>query len=665
MFFFKVGAGISCPSVPLAPELISLFRQEIERQGKEPPPLTGSVADDYGIHIDRAFRTAESRREFLSRLIAGREPSAANLALASLLGPEALSDLVVTTNFDGMVPAALRQKGEPPLVYDHPDTLVQRFRPRRRRVHVLEIHGTVEHYDFCNLQEEITGRAEKLNRMLYSLLVERSPIVVGYSGWEGDAFMTALRMRLEEAPGSFENGLFWFCYSQADADALPAWLKKDPSVRIVLPQGNGHGRLPAAEVFGAFQQALERVPTARRISSAVFDAAEDAVLRDEPMEALKELRFLNTADLTAGQRAHLRAVLQHIYLRNRETNPAVALEACDFWAAEVRQVDGTLLLGGHLREQLAWSLYGAGVSLLGLQRRAEAKARFEEVLALGSEEDPWLTGRAAQARNGVALVLFGEGRSKEALQLWKALVLSTKKQPDVQEAAAYALFNLGLACQKLGKQAEAADHWRSLVDRFADEVAPQVRELRNRALRHLAEVCTKSDIDRARPELAYVVYTSGDTKLGNWVTVAEGLRSPIWMSEQERGDERDDLLYTPVSAGEAHPPRVRAEDSRDVLLHWRGVESVVRIDSDFLQSKSARPEHDNVTYTPGSAGDDRRRTSGQPCESPVKPRVDDKEGGSRTLAFPRSKFEPGFSGPVVPARRRPRHAAPDRERLAA
>lgn len=62
----------------------------------------------------------------------------------------------------------------------------------------------------------------------------KSPIVIGYSGWEDDVIMSKLKERLEYAALPYK--LIWFCYSGKDYEKLPEWLKENEEVVFVLPE---------------------------------------------------------------------------------------------------------------------------------------------------------------------------------------------------------------------------------------------------------------------------------------------------------------------------------------------------------------------------------------------------------------------------------------------
>jgi len=68
--------------------------------------------------------------------------------------------------------------------------------------------------------------------LLDNILSHRSPLVIGYAGWDGDVLMSALQRRLQTR---LPLNLYWFCYRKSAAEVLPAWLKDHEDVCIVLP----------------------------------------------------------------------------------------------------------------------------------------------------------------------------------------------------------------------------------------------------------------------------------------------------------------------------------------------------------------------------------------------------------------------------------------------
>ena len=128
----------------------------------------------------------------------------ANLRLAHLLIQGDGSQILITPNFDEFVLKALGIFGYGKLrLCDHPET-VERVGPEEQDVQIIHVHGTYRYYDLANLKPQIESRATgsqstsfTMLGLLDRILVNRSPLVVGYSGWEGDVIMSALHRRLE------------------------------------------------------------------------------------------------------------------------------------------------------------------------------------------------------------------------------------------------------------------------------------------------------------------------------------------------------------------------------------------------------------------------------------------------------------------------------------
>lgn len=93
--------------------------------------------------------------------------------------------------------------------------------------------------------------------------------MIGYSGWEGDVIMTALKSRLTDQVLPFN--IYWFCYDRKELHKLPEWLTGHQSVRFVIPKissnnnnldspisldGPPGSRLDAATVLSEFIQSM-------------------------------------------------------------------------------------------------------------------------------------------------------------------------------------------------------------------------------------------------------------------------------------------------------------------------------------------------------------------------------------------------------------------------
>lgn len=287
-WFFVVGAGVSCPSIPLAWGITTACQQRAESLGLAcggPPPAPSAA---YGYWLTQAYPDPDQRRAYFRGLIEGRPISEANLRLAHLLASGAVTNIAVTTNFDDFISRGLHLFGRPHVVCDHPATSA-RIDLDAQEPQIVHVHGTYWFYDLVNTEVEMGERAGRgaahpegsgpegsgpdgsvrsepeMGELLDTLLRSRSPLVVGYSGWEGDVIMTALRRRLRRG---LKHTLYWFCFDRDSPASMPPWLALHPNVCFVVPDADAppsRAAQPADRVFDAllrsFRVAAPRLTT--------------------------------------------------------------------------------------------------------------------------------------------------------------------------------------------------------------------------------------------------------------------------------------------------------------------------------------------------------------------------------------------------------------------
>ena len=225
-FFFIVGAGISSPQIPLARQIEDDCRAVAEKYGNTAPPRSSEASDSYSHWFSSAYPSADERQRYLRGLMEKKSISKANLRLAHLVLDGKIARTVFTPNFDDLLTKALELFGQRPLVCDHPLT-VSRMRIDATDTQIIHVHGSYSFYDCCNLTQDIADRSgdAPMSVMLDQSLRDHSPLVIGYSGWESDILMSALKRRLQT--GILANPLFWFCYRKESIESLPIWLRKN------------------------------------------------------------------------------------------------------------------------------------------------------------------------------------------------------------------------------------------------------------------------------------------------------------------------------------------------------------------------------------------------------------------------------------------------------
>lgn len=236
-FFFMVGAGMSVPSVPLASEIVKQCIAEAGKHSRQVKSFKDPL-QSYSHSFEVAFPDPTLRQNYLRELIEGQPISHANFRLAHLLLNNTVSNMVVTTNFDDFLSRALMLFGRPHIVCDHPQT-AGRIDHTRDDIQIVHLHGTYWFYDCCNLQGEVEDRASEetaitttMTSLLNHILWTRSPLIIGYSGWERDVFMQALSRRLH---GRLGTNAYWFCYKKSDIDGIPERIRTHPNIYFVVP----------------------------------------------------------------------------------------------------------------------------------------------------------------------------------------------------------------------------------------------------------------------------------------------------------------------------------------------------------------------------------------------------------------------------------------------
>jgi tetratricopeptide (TPR) repeat protein len=271
-FFFMVGAGISRPPIPAAAEMIAEWKKTSNLR-----TAPGDALDQYAAFFQDVYPSNRERQEYIRTKIRNQLLPLASYKLAKIIQQGKLTKIVLTTNFDTFIYKALDYLGSDPLLYDHPQTANDRFIFNRDEPQLLHVHGTYLFYDAANLKGQINNITRSMLTLLDRILAERSPIVVGYSGWPEDVFMTALKKRLESGV-ALPNNVYWFCYRQDDLTILPEWLRKHSDVCVVVPADMSGTTetyatfnrrntdtvsaalaltLPATEVFDRFLKALQ------------------------------------------------------------------------------------------------------------------------------------------------------------------------------------------------------------------------------------------------------------------------------------------------------------------------------------------------------------------------------------------------------------------------
>ena len=587
-FFFVVGAGISEPFVPLAPAIESHCRKEAAGHGRVDAPPSNKPIDTYSHWFSRAFPQADQRQAFLRKLIEDRPISPANLRLAHLLIKNSVTNLVVTPNFDDFLSRALTIFGRRHILCDHPRT-VDRVDAERDDTQIVHVHGTYPFYDCCNLKAEIEGRAQQLPdtilsmlALLDNILAHRSPIVIGYGGWEGDVIMTALKRRVCSG-SALRCNVYWFCYSEDQIDQLPEWLKDNPHVCVVAPpkpaepaRGDTGERTQegTTEPLGIARPA-SAIPTAAASKRGATDVLPARKVLDELIKSLgleaPELTsdplgfFVNHVERQLGT-GDAEDDVQDIYLIGnvvRRLKRAKDLEA-DLSAADAQieairdalrrseyreaiQQAGELEHTALAEEQLQDLAQSALAAAIGLFDNSAEELRGYDLVGIFAraamakqrEEPPSLAILESRALNLKGLTLRLLQRNEEAVATWGEVVqrFSGTPEPKLQQLVASAFVNSSVSLSLLQRDDEAIAACDDMVRRFGDVVEPEVQPYVARAL--VNKGLSLDNLKRHREAAA--VYDEVVRRFGN-ATELE-LRKQVAWALMRKGDSLSSLGY--------------------------------------------------------------------------------------------------------------------------
>jgi tetratricopeptide (TPR) repeat protein len=489
-YFFMVGAGISNPPVPLARSMIEHFKRKVGSVESQPPM---SPMGEYSWWFREAYPGREGRRRYIAKLVENKNLSSAALQLAHLVSSRTLTNLVVTTNFDDFVARSLALLGKNPDCLDDPlmDWRIQC--DRKQNCQILHLHGSYRAYDLRCLEEDIKDRSA---RRIAELLSDHVPLVIGYSGWEDDSFMSALKIRLKRQ--GLPLNLYWFCYRASEIYSLPKWLTMNTDVCFVIPDAIGHGA--PKQQRGTRCRSREASHLIGEISGESVLPAIDVIDSVSRRFAIGPLKL--RVDLLGSVIRQLKAQLPPELLR--ETMPPIE-EARKLWGAleermtEVRhgmeqgRYSDSVLLGKRLAESGFLPL----TQLQELQERS-----FTAALKLG-ESGPddlaaydltafigdQIIGRRLSTdlpiRELIAKSLFNRGyrlsrlnRSAEAIEAYDVVVqrFEDDPEPTVQEQVLAAMHNKAVAFYALGNEDQEIETYRHGFERFGNSTDPRLRE---------------------------------------------------------------------------------------------------------------------------------------------------------------------------------------------
>jgi tetratricopeptide (TPR) repeat protein len=524
-FFFIVGAGISHPPVPLAFDIENDCKATAARFGKTATPTSQNAIDSYSHWFHLAHPSPERVQAYLRRLMENLPISRANLRLAHILLDRSIASTVFTTNFDDMLTKALELFGAHPLVCDHPRT-VTRMRVEANDIQIIHVHGSYWFYDCCNLTREIVQRSgdDLMSGALSRFLDAHSPIVVGYSGWEGDILMSALERRLKL--DKLSTPIYWFCYERTTFDRLPKWLthpEHGSEVYFVIPEetvqraseGSGSSLKPDSVLTtiepGAPDKSSETKPRtlpAVRVFDALvqsFDLSRPPLNSDPLSFFVNRLRYLLGSDLA-------------------DTEPDTYYAFHEVIARITRGRDCEAKTGRSslkaIRDAMSRADYESAIdSAAKVELHDLANDEVSELVLILLDASKGLNDKAAAEIRGYDLVV------KASDLLAERKFSNTNRN----ERVAMALRSKGLRLGTLENKEAAIAVYDELLSRFADSTEPAIRAEMAMAMR--SKGLLLGSLDRGQEEIE--VYDELMRRFGD--TVEPAIRAEVVMALRSKG----------------------------------------------------------------------------------------------------------------------------------
>jgi tetratricopeptide (TPR) repeat protein len=524
-YFFLVGAGISYPPVDLAPAIEDACRVTAHKYKRTDEPSSKLPIDTYSHWFDKAYPQPSQRQKYLRDLIKDKNISQANFRLAHLLLKKKITNLVVTPNFDDFLLRALTLFGKQPIVCDHPAMVERVILSHMDEIQIVHVHGTYSFYDCCNLRDEITTRAESSSQttatmaaLLDSILMNRVPLVLGYSGWEGDVFMMALERRLKNRRLPYR--LYWFCYKQEATEMLPDWLKSHADVHFVMPTPKPATPSSGERIeYGDSPKSQMKPPPQGDGQIASGASSENVLMAQQVLDRLIQTFALEAPTLTSDPLQfladHLRAslpkaeknqpedsvyrikkVIERIEMAKQREQEELQTQVSESQLEQVRdalrrsqygeaiKIGGAIDLDNMTDRQLLELLEAAedAATMLG-DDSAEELSGHELVLSIGAIlkardiEDPVWPRSVASALISKGVVLGQLSRDEEAIASYDEAInrFGETKDPNILVNVALALVNKGEVLDRLDRKDEEIVIYDQVIQRFGKVSEPEMQ----------------------------------------------------------------------------------------------------------------------------------------------------------------------------------------------
>ncbi len=186
------------------PSTQKLLQEYFDSQGGHPAQY---APEEYSHYFERCFGTTLSRKRFIEKLVAEKNPSLGHLCLANFIISSKVRN-VWTTNFDPLVETALNTFS-PSYAYavcsSANQSSIDMLNPSYPMI--CKLHGDFRYDKLQNTSSELQKLEDKIRSFTYSQLVGKGLVVIGYSGSD-ESIMSFFESHIA-SPGFLSKGLFW------------------------------------------------------------------------------------------------------------------------------------------------------------------------------------------------------------------------------------------------------------------------------------------------------------------------------------------------------------------------------------------------------------------------------------------------------------------------
>lgn len=183
-------------------------------------PKLGSP-EEYSFYAEKAYPISSDRTNYFKTLVSGKEPYI-GYKLICLLNKLEIIKSVWTTNFDGLVERAAQSMSITPIAVNL-DNYSQIYNQiTNNELLCVALHGDYKFSSLKNTEKELDNQSNVFKEVLSHYLVDKSLIVLGYSGRD----KSLMKMLEESFSNSGTGKLYWCGYRDDISNEIQSLINK-------------------------------------------------------------------------------------------------------------------------------------------------------------------------------------------------------------------------------------------------------------------------------------------------------------------------------------------------------------------------------------------------------------------------------------------------------